>query len=199
MGTRVSNPCEICSTYKGHFFCRVCAASAESRILTRLRFLREYESSPLSKDFRGDIRFLGWDGEEVHAHKFVMAGRSVVFRRMFSSDMQEKETGIVHCPDASAPVLKSMVNFCYTAEIQFTEEASPEEVLKIAHKYDIKNLKLVCEDELIIRIKEANVYELVMLAQKYDAKQLDKAIAKFFKEGFDVVYPIFVQRLCNDH
>ncbi|KAL3682297.1 hypothetical protein R1sor_000319 [Riccia sorocarpa] len=198
MGTKGLNACETCSRYKGNLFCSVCVRSAVSKNVTALRFLREYESSPLNKDFRGDIKFVGWDGEEVHAHKFIMVGRSMVFRSLFDSDMQEKEKGIVLCPDTSAPVLRSMVNFCYTAEIKFTEEAPAEEVLKIAHKYDMKNLKLVCENSLIMGISEKNVYELVMLAQKYDAKQLDKAIAKFFKDGFDVVYPIFVQRLCSD-
>ncbi|KAL3682588.1 hypothetical protein R1sor_000610 [Riccia sorocarpa] len=165
---------------------------------TTVQFLREYDSSPLSKDFRADIKFIGSDGEEVYAHKFIMVGRSMVFRKMFNADMKEKESGVVQCPDASAPVLRSMVNFCYTAEIEFTEEAPAEEVLKIAHKYDINILKLRCEDELKNGITNENICELLVLAQKYEAKELNQAVADYFKTSFDVVYPILANRLCSD-
>ncbi|KAL3682605.1 hypothetical protein R1sor_000627 [Riccia sorocarpa] len=115
----------------------------------KLRFLREYDSSPLSEEFRGDMKFVGSDGEEVYAHKFIMAGRSMVLRRMFDADTKREETGIVQCPGTSGHVLRSMVNFCYTAAIQFTEEAPAEEVIKLAHKYDINCLKSVCQEELM--------------------------------------------------
>ncbi|KAL3682604.1 hypothetical protein R1sor_000626 [Riccia sorocarpa] len=170
--------------------------ATRNQMSNKLRFLREYDSSPLSKEFRGDIKFVGSNGEEVYAHKFIMIGRSLVLRRMFEGDTKEKENGIVQCPDTSGPVLRSMVNFCYTAEIDFTEEVPAKEVIKIAHMFDIQYLKAVCEDELIHLISTDCVCDMSMLARKYDAKELNGAVADFFRECFDDVYPLFAERLC---
>ncbi|KAL3682576.1 hypothetical protein R1sor_000598 [Riccia sorocarpa] len=91
---------------------------AEESVKKKLHFLQSYEPGPLNPHFRGDMSFVGRDQEHIYAHRFVL----------------EKESGTVRVDDASSHVIRSMVSFCYTADIQFTEEASAEEVLKIAHK-----------------------------------------------------------------
>ncbi|KAL2611352.1 hypothetical protein R1flu_023044 [Riccia fluitans] len=164
----------------------------------KVRFLQAYDPAPLSELFRGDVNFVGSDQEPVYAHRFIMAGKSTVFQRMFNNDMKEKESGTVIVDDAGSAVLKSMVNFCYTAEIGFTEDASAEEVLKISHKYDIKDLKEVCEDELSKGVSGDNLVRRLMLAHMYDAKKLDSVTASFFEENFRDVYKKVVERLCRD-
>ncbi|KAL3682594.1 hypothetical protein R1sor_000616 [Riccia sorocarpa] len=180
-----------------HRLPRVRVLSETPCLSADLLFLRKYEVSPLCKDFRGDIKFVGSNGEEVYAHKFILVERSMVFRRMFDVDMG-KESGIVECPDVGAPVLRSMVNFCYTADIEFTDEAPAEEMLKIAHTYQIDYLKVVCEDELVEDIDKESFCRLLLLARKYDAKLLSEELEDYFRESFDDVYPVFAKRLCRD-
>ncbi|KAL3682572.1 hypothetical protein R1sor_000594 [Riccia sorocarpa] len=164
----------------------------------KLRFLQAFEPGPLSKYFRGDICFVGSDQEPIYAHRFIMEGKSTVFQKMFQTDMKEKESGTVRINDATSHVLRSMVNFCYTANIEFTEEASAEEMLKIGHKYDIKDLRDVCDEELCKDIDVDNLCKRLMLAHIYEAKKLGEFTAEFFHGNFPVTYPRFVERLCRD-
>ncbi|KAL2611431.1 hypothetical protein R1flu_023123 [Riccia fluitans] len=161
----------------------------------RLHFLLEYEPSPLSNDFRGDVEFIGRDEIPVYAHRFILAGRSAVFRKMLDTDMKEKKSGTIRVYDATEPVLLSMVNFCYTARIQFTEEAPAVEVWKIAEKYDIQELKEVCEDELARSISRDNLVERVTLAWQYDDKNLNRMTKEFFRNIFDEAYVTFVSEI----
>ncbi|KAL3682622.1 hypothetical protein R1sor_000644 [Riccia sorocarpa] len=169
----------------------------EKGLEKKLRCLRAYEVSPLSEDFGGDVKFIGCDGKSVYAHRFVLAGRSTVFQRMFDTEMNEKKSGIIRVEDTPAPVLRSLVNYCYTAEIEFTEEAPPNELLKVADKYEIEDLKAVCEDELSKHISKDNLSKRVTLARLYNAKKLDRMTQEFFKENFDAVYQIFVGEIMN--
>ncbi|KAL2630211.1 hypothetical protein R1flu_014897 [Riccia fluitans] len=207
IGDMYSSNCNSnCAQYGGRFLCKVCVDRTVALALgkkqplpeleKKVRFLQAYEPGPMSEHFRGDVSFVGCDLEPVYAHRFIMAGKSMVFRRMFDIDMQEKESGTVRVEDAVAPVLRSMVNYCYTADIEFTEDAPAEEVLKLAHKYDIDELKAVCESELSRGINKENLCNRLRLAHIYDAKKLDAVAAKFFKENFDEVYTSVVERLC---
>ncbi|KAL3682583.1 hypothetical protein R1sor_000605 [Riccia sorocarpa] len=171
---------------------------ADESVKKKLRFLQAYEPGPLSAHFRGDMSFIGRDQERVYAHRFIMEGKSTVFRKMFQNDMQEKESGIVRVDDASSHVIRSMVNFCYTTEIQFTEEASVEDVLKIAHKFDIKDLKDVCDEELCKDICGDNICRKMMLAHNFDVEKLGEATKEYFKNNFSLVYPGFLERLCRN-
>ncbi|KAL3682577.1 hypothetical protein R1sor_000599 [Riccia sorocarpa] len=164
----------------------------------KLRFLRAYDPAPLSELFMGDIKFVGSDEKPVYAHRFIIAGKATVFQRMFHSDMKEKKSGTVVLNDASSPVIRSMVNFCYTAETEFTEDASAEEMLKISHKYDIRDLKQECDKELAKGVDQNNLCRLLKLAHLYDAKKLDSATARFFGRNFKDVYKNVVERLCRD-
>ncbi|KAL3682606.1 hypothetical protein R1sor_000628 [Riccia sorocarpa] len=125
-----------------------------------------YENCP------GDIIFVGWDKEPVIAHCFIMASNSTVFQRMFSIDMKERRTGIVDIPDARASALRSMVGYCYTMEVQFTEDASAEELLKLADRYDIRGLREQCEKILYTGINFTNLRRRIELARVYEISGL---------------------------
>ncbi|KAL3682448.1 hypothetical protein R1sor_000470 [Riccia sorocarpa] len=139
---------------------------------------------------------MGCDQQHVHAHRFILAGRSTVFRRMFENDMNEKESGVVRIDDANTHVLRAMVNYCYTADVVFTAEATAEEVVKVAIKYCLSNLKAMCLSHLSKNINEDNVCERLLLAELYEGKDLRRAIEKFFVSNPSEVYSSFAKRLC---
>ncbi|KAL3682582.1 hypothetical protein R1sor_000604 [Riccia sorocarpa] len=168
------------------------------RLVKRVRFLQAYEPAPLVESSARDVSFVGFDQVPVYAHRFIMAGKSTVFQRMFHCDMKEKESGTVVVNDASSAVLRSMVKFCYTAEIEFTEDVSAEEMLKISHKYDIRHLKEVCEEELSKSLNGSNFCKRLKLAHMYDGKELDSAVAKFLQANFTDLYKKVSESLCRD-
>lgn len=109
--------------------------------------------------------------------------------------MEEKETGVVKIVDFTAPVLRAMVNFCYTAEIAFSITAPAEEVLKVAHKYDIPELKIVSEDELSRGFTTNNICLRLWLASMYGSKKLETEASKYVKDNFETIFPIIRKQI----
>ncbi|CAM6110956.1 unnamed protein product [Calypogeia fissa] len=102
----------------------------------------------------------------------------------------------IQLDDTSYAVMKAVVNCCYTADIDFTEEVSPGEVLKVAHKYEIDYLQDLCEKELCRTLNAKNVGEMLKLGRKFGAKELHSQATQFFKENFDDVYESVLYNCC---
>jgi hypothetical protein len=114
---------------------------------------------------------------------------------MLDVSLLEKQTGRIPIDDATLPVMQAVINYCYTAEISFSHEVTPEDVLQVAHKYEITHLRDVCGDELCQRISEKNLADMLRLAKKFEAKTLQAAAAKYFKEHFDTVFSGVLENL----
>ncbi|CAM6081738.1 unnamed protein product [Calypogeia fissa] len=193
--------------------CYVCRNAFQTRIdalrmeSTRLKdsyeakvaflMLRDPAKADESLKLKGDVTLAVNENNEqlIHSHRFILADKSSVFRKMFETDMLEKQTGIIQIDDATFPVMRSVISFCYTAEIQFSEEVPAEEVLKVAHKYAIDHLRDVCAEELTKNINKESLPQMLRLAKRFDAKGLQDAAAKFFKENFDSVFPNVLNEL----
>ncbi|KAL2632872.1 hypothetical protein R1flu_004351 [Riccia fluitans] len=162
------------------------------KLRARLDFLKLEDPDLSTEVFQGDATFVVQSGE-IRVHRFVLADKSTVFRKMLESGMIDGETGIINIDDASYPEMQAVVRYCYTADIEFTEDVRPEEVLKIAHKYEIFSLKDRCAEELCGTISKANLIEMMRLSRDYEAAQLQEALGAFLKEQFEEVYPIILE------
>lgn len=117
----------------------------------------------------------------------AQASKSPVFCKMLETDMVEKETGVLRIDDATLPVMRAVIGFCYDAKIKFTEEVTSEAVLAVAHKYAIDHLSHICESDLTATIHKGNLAKRLKLAKKFEAKGLEAAAHEFFKGNFDNV------------
>ncbi|CAM6103292.1 unnamed protein product [Calypogeia fissa] len=131
----------------------------------------------------------------LYAHKFILSSKSPVFCKMFNAKMMEGETGIVFIDDASQDVVRAVIKFCYDAQVDFTE-VSADEVLHVAHKYDIALLQKVCEDHLATTIDCENLPKRLKTAKKFESKHLKAAVSQFFKKNFDEALPHVMEELC---
>ncbi|CAM6099864.1 unnamed protein product [Calypogeia fissa] len=156
---------------------------------SKLAFLRlQFDSEQADGLLRADAEILVHDEHldmPIHAHKIVLANRSIVFRKMFESGMMESKTGKVWIDDATLPVIRAVIRFCYHAEIDFTEEVTAEEVLAVSHKYAIHLLQEICEEHLIKTLDKANLLERLTLAKTFGAKGLRKEALEYLKSNFD--------------
>ncbi|WAR28043.1 BTBD2-like protein [Mya arenaria] len=92
----------------------------------------------LSDDVLCDVTILaGEDKREVRCHQFILASRSPVFYTMFCGSLPE--AGVVKIPDVEVDVLRPVVRFMYTGEIQLMPD-SVMTVMYAAKKYDIRPL-----------------------------------------------------------
>ncbi|KAL2649723.1 hypothetical protein R1flu_017851 [Riccia fluitans] len=170
---------------------------AHNEAQVKLRFLKLPEYDSISDSFKGDVSFVvhGSIPRTIHAHRFILAGRSSVFKKMFEAGMMEEKSGRIDISDASYPTMRAVVNCCYTAEISFDDFVVPEEVLKVAHKYDIPLLRTICDEELSELVNQTNLVDMLRLARTYDAHKLEREAMKYFRQNFEMVQESFMDNM----
>lgn len=102
--------------------------------------------------------------------------------------MIEKNSGQIHVEDMSAPVLRGLIKYFYTAEVNFTEEASAADLFKVAHKYAIPELQVECEAELFNSVSEDNLSEMLRISHLYGMNRVKAKCVRILKENFDRIH-----------
>ncbi|KAG5683238.1 hypothetical protein PVAND_012531 [Polypedilum vanderplanki] len=147
----------------------------------------------LFKDFLGnnhfnDIKLICSDNNIVQASAVILARFSSVFKAMFESKMIENQTKVVRISDINSRTMKQLIDFIYTAEIKNVNE-NLNALLYTAEKYDVKDLKCVCinevkkeleclcnnEDKYLMNEEQQlirTIYKTLVFADKYNAKLL---------------------------
>ena len=99
------------------------------------------------------------------AHKFILSARSPVFSRMLQSEMKEKGSGLVDLGDASPNMVSELLKFIYTGSCCVNDnEPDPQIVfylLQAADKYELENLKDMCQYALISTLTPENSMQVI--------------------------------------
>ena len=109
--------------------------------------------------------------ETFKAHKAILITRSPVFRAMFKNDMVEATSNCVEIRDMGPKVVKEMLRYIYTGNAPEVDKMA-DALLQAADKYDLKQLKAMCERELTSRLTIENVADTCKLAHHHNATQL---------------------------
>jgi len=134
------------------------------------------------EDSFSDVTFV-IDGKQFYAHRSILSVRSPVFRTMFKTNMKEKADGIVNIEDVSKAAFKQLLRFLYTGQCQLSEDNAVD-MLALADRYDVGQLKLMCEDVLSKKLCLANVGQTLLLADMYHSAELKKYIISFIADHF---------------
>lgn len=115
------------------------------------------------------------------AHKFILSARSPVFARMLSNkNYKETQQSVMTITDTSKDVFKIFLEFVYNADIPIVTIYGATELIKLAEKYDLGDLKHICENILITKLTQTDsVYEIYMFAHQYNCSQ--ELISKAFE------------------
>jgi len=57
------------------------------------------------------------DGNEIYAHKSILASASEYFEKMFGGGFQESTQDVIEIKDISIDVLNCLIDFIYTKEL----------------------------------------------------------------------------------
>ena len=135
----------------------------------------------LSKDFErlllsGDTSDVVFDvdGEEIPAHRNILSTRLTYFRRLFNADMREAMTRRVAIEDIDATSFKAVLKFLYCGRLPEDLKTSPENYLRVAEKYDIRELKRASEHALARSITRDNVVEVLIMADMFNCDVLKR-------------------------
>ncbi|XP_057319022.1 speckle-type POZ protein B-like [Microplitis mediator] len=125
--------------------------------------------------------------EKFNAHKLILSTRSPVFSAMFTHEMKEKRDSEVTIPDIDPEIFNKLLEFIYTDKIT-NLDADAAYLLEAADKYQLLNLKSLCEESLSKSVRIDNAIELMVLADMHNANQFLEFIFKFIiKNSKDVI------------
>ncbi|CAL4941952.1 unnamed protein product [Urochloa decumbens] len=119
------------------------------------------------------------------AHQCVLEARSPVFRDELFGTMEFVTTGVVRIDDIEAQVFKALLYFMYTDSFPKAKKEEEEDnvmcqhLLVAADKYNLKRLKLICEDKLCKYIDVGTVATILALAEQHHCNGLKKACFDF--------------------
>ncbi|CAL8116511.1 unnamed protein product [Orchesella dallaii] len=105
------------------------------------------------------------------AHKTILSARSSVFAAMFNANMIERETATVNITDFDSEVVKGMLEYLYTGETAVMASRA-QELLQIAEKYNLEELKEDCEYAIGNSLTKDNVAGVLVLAHNHNAPVL---------------------------
>lgn len=122
------------------------------------------------------------EGREFHCHKNILSARSTVFDAMFSHDMEENKRGKVDIIDLDADTVYDMIAYIYSEKVPDLSTKAAY-LLSAAEKYDLQELKTMCEIALCENIALDNVVELLILADLHSASSVRSLALKFIVDN----------------
>jgi speckle-type POZ protein len=111
----------------------------------------------------------------IAAHKIIVGARSPVFAAMFKGELKEKSEMEVR--DMKPVVFNKLLQFIYANDCDVGEFT--EELLIAADKYDVKDLKELCEEEQRTKLTVDNAVRLLILSDKCQTKMLKNTVIQF--------------------
>lgn len=98
----------------------------------------------------------------IKAHRLVLANSSVFFHALFTSGMEESQTGVVDVYDDIHSLLTKIIDWMYSGIINFTlNDLIP--LLNLSHKYGIDQLETILKDDLSKHVNAANVLKFAQI------------------------------------
>lgn len=136
-----------------------------------------------------DVSFV-IDGETFHAHRFVLAARSPVFKAKLFGSMAEATTmSSITLHEIAPATFKLMLQFMYTDALPGDEELGNTpiktlwDLLAAADYYALDRLKLLCAQKLWDNASVDTVASTLACAEMYNCPELKDKCIEFFAEA----------------
>ncbi|CAE8712428.1 unnamed protein product, partial [Polarella glacialis] len=110
--------------------------------------------------------------EEIRAHKVVLASRSAYFRALLSSEFRERSQEQLVLEDITMDQLNLLINFIYADEWAVEDVEFALDMVPIADRFSVLDLKRLCERTLICATSVENVARSFALADRYACGRL---------------------------
>merc|ERR1711865_601642 len=103
-------------------------------------------------------------------HRNVLAATSPVFARMLKSGFRESTEQRIDIGESQPGAVQAMVKFIYTGELESKDEDMVP-LLKLADRYDIQALALICVERALLKLDANNVVDVVRAARAFSGKE----------------------------
>uniref|UniRef100_A0A0N5BUM0 BTB domain-containing protein n=1 Tax=Strongyloides papillosus TaxID=174720 RepID=A0A0N5BUM0_STREA len=139
-------------------------------------FLKDISKLLDSSDFYDCV--IKVENSEINVHKCILATRSEVFRSTLKKKLTELESDIIEINDFRLEVVKEMVTFLYTGRSPRMNEMAVE-MLEIADKYKLEELKLIATKSLLSSLNVPNACEYLEKSEMYSAEVLKEFTIRY--------------------
>ncbi|KAL7080100.1 hypothetical protein ACQ4LE_000420 [Meloidogyne hapla] len=121
------------------------------------------------------------DNQKINVHRCVMAQNSKVFHRMLEQKgMVEAQKGEINIVDSSFECFNAMLEYFYSGEINKNIlEKFAEELFILADKYEVLQLREICERFISLKINSTNFAKRIRYAQTHGLPQVEKACVNY--------------------
>ena len=120
---------------------------------------------------------------------------------MLQAGMKEKQTKEIFIKDFNSKTVAEMLYFMYTGDISLDDtEDMLSDLLRVADKYQLDDLKEMCEEKLVSNLSVENSIDSLVLGDSLNASKLKKMaldlVAKNMKKivNMDVYKDLFAKR-----
>ena len=155
-------------------------------------YIKDFKFSEPDKNFDNlsDFEIVCVDksdtGEEserlFRCHKIILSTNSRYYDRMFSSNYCENQ-GKVTVTDISSGIMETVLRYLYTRQVQKSD--IDEQLYYAADKYEIDELKEVCEKELAKGISLENIVSLAVAASLCGSDSFKTNIFAFLSQQWN--------------
>ncbi|XP_068728176.1 kelch-like ECH-associated protein 1 [Montipora capricornis] len=123
------------------------------------------------------------EGQEIYAHRVVLASFSPYFYAMFTNDVIESRQDSVTLKSMDSKSVQLLIEFAYTSQIRITEE-NVQYLLPVACILQISAVKKACCDFLQSQLDPSNCIGIKDFTEIYGCVDLAKAAEKFIFRHF---------------
>ena len=172
------------------FSCRIEETDGESKIcecpketaqtIGIWRQLVEDLGTLLENKTNSDVQFMV-NKEKISAHRNILAARSPVFADLLRQKIQENKTKTIKIHDVQPGVFNELLQFIYTGQCEVAHFA--EQLMIAANKYEIQELKEMCEKALQKKLVLDNAVHLLDFSETYQATKLKESALVFIKKN----------------
>ena len=135
--------------------------------------------------------------KEFKAHKNILVARSLYFRNLFKSGMKESLTKESEF-DENPLLFQEMLKFLYSGLVPACIDEVAMDLLPIADKYAVKDLKQLCDTALRRSLSAENVVQVMRLADDHVCPDLFQYCAPIFKARLHDLQQIIWDELENE-
>ena len=151
-----------------------------------MKNLLDYAHKNRTQGYFNDIAITTESGNIIPANKMVLSCFSIVFEKLFKTEINEKYEQSIDLTNFDEHAVKILVNFMYTGTINVCNE-NVLDVLEFAYYLKMDEVTNFCFDHLESAITVDNCFVILSVADFYENFYLVSVVNEFIDNNFDTV------------
>ena len=122
----------------------------------------------------------------IKAHRVIVSARCPWFRRALTSGMKESIEKKIVLHDCNIAVFRCFLQFLYSGlyklDLNLEHPQFLADLLLLADRYEVDDLKSCCEEALIIKVDSNSCFALLVLADQFQAGRLRRSCFEYIAQ-----------------